>query len=47
MSISEYWTLARDGDGWRVVSIEHQDDAAHQLDAPIVAGPSDDTLASS
>jgi predicted lipid-binding transport protein (Tim44 family) len=42
-ALAEYWTLARAGDRWILVSIEQDDEGAHQLDAPIVASPwSDD-----
>ncbi|HEX2086822.1 MAG TPA: Tim44-like domain-containing protein [Solirubrobacteraceae bacterium] len=39
VSIAEYWTLARRGDGWIVVSIEQDAEGAHHLDAPLVPSP--------
>ena len=43
IDVCEYWTLARDGDGWRLVSIEQEAEGSHHLDATIVAAPwSDD-----
>jgi predicted lipid-binding transport protein (Tim44 family) len=43
IEICEYWTLARVGDGWRLESIEQEEEGAHHLDAPIVTAPwSDD-----
>jgi hypothetical protein len=43
VDICEYWTLARSGDGWRLVSIEQEEEGAHNLEAAIVAAPwSDD-----
>jgi predicted lipid-binding transport protein (Tim44 family) len=43
IEICEYWTLARVADGWRLVSIEQEEEGAHHLDAPIVTAPwSDD-----
>jgi hypothetical protein len=38
-TLAEYWTLARAADGWRLHSIEQDDEGAHHLDAPIVASP--------
>ena len=43
VSITEYWTLARRGDGWLCVSIEQEAEGGHHLDAPIVATPEADT----
>ena len=44
IDICEYWTLARSGDGWRLVSIEQEEEGAHHLEAEIVAAPwSDDS----
>jgi predicted lipid-binding transport protein (Tim44 family) len=47
IEVCEYWTLARCGDGpggWRLVSIEQEQEGTHHLDAPIVAAPwSDDS----
>jgi len=44
IEICEYWTLARSGDGWRLVSIEQEHEGGHHLAAPIVAAPwSDDS----
>jgi predicted lipid-binding transport protein (Tim44 family) len=44
ISVCEYWTLARSGeDGWRLLSIEQEEEGAHNLDAQIVTAPwSDD-----
>jgi predicted lipid-binding transport protein (Tim44 family) len=43
IDICEYWTLARSGDGWRLVSIEQEEEGAHHLHAAIVTAPwSDD-----
>ncbi len=45
IEVCEYWTLARaaDGHGWRLVSIEQEEEGAHHLGAPIVVAPwSDD-----
>jgi predicted lipid-binding transport protein (Tim44 family) len=45
IEVCEYWTLARTGDGhgWRLVSIEQEEEGAHHLGAPIVVAPwSDD-----
>ena len=39
VSVAEYWTLARRGDGWLVVSIEQDAEGAHHLDAPLVPSP--------
>jgi predicted lipid-binding transport protein (Tim44 family) len=39
VGLCEYWTLARSGDGWKVVSIESQAEGDHQLDEEIVASP--------
>ena len=36
-TLKEYWTLARSGDGWMVVSIEQDREGRHQLDEKIVA----------
>lgn len=44
-TIEEYWTLARRGDAWMVVSIEQRAEGDHHLDDRIVAVPwSDDEL---
>lgn len=43
VSVAEYWTLARLGDRWIVVSIETDKEGAHNLSAPIVASPWSDT----
>ncbi len=43
VSIAEYWTLARRGEGWLCVSIEQEAEGGHHLDAPIVATPEADT----
>ncbi len=43
VTVAEYWTLARSGDGWMVVSIETDSEGRHHLDAPIVASPWSDT----
>ncbi len=43
IEVCEYWTLARAGDAWRLVSIEQEQEGAHHLGAPIVVAPwSDD-----
>jgi predicted lipid-binding transport protein (Tim44 family) len=42
LDVCEYWTLARDGDAWRLISIEQEAEGSHHLDAPIVATPSSD-----
>jgi hypothetical protein len=43
VSVAEYWTLARHGDGWMVVSIEQDAEGMHHLAAPLVPSPwSDD-----
>jgi predicted lipid-binding transport protein (Tim44 family) len=39
VSLAEYWTLARHGDRWIVVSIEQDAEGAHHLDAPLVPSP--------
>ena len=39
VSLAEYWTLARAGDRWIVVSIEQDAEGAHHLDAPLVPSP--------
>jgi predicted lipid-binding transport protein (Tim44 family) len=45
VDVCEYWTLARRGDGWIVVSIEQKAEGDHHLDRKIVASPwSDDRL---
>ena len=36
VSVAEYWTLARRGDRWIVVSIEQDAEGAHHLEAPLV-----------
>ena len=51
ISLTEYWTLARGGEGWMVVSIEQQAEGDHHLEGEIVASPwsdgriADETLA--
>jgi predicted lipid-binding transport protein (Tim44 family) len=46
MALTEYWTLARGGEGWMVVSIESSAEGAHNLDGEIVASPwADDRVA--
>lgn len=51
IALTEYWTLARGGSGWMVVSIEAQAEGDHHLDGEIVASPwsdgriADETLA--
>ncbi len=43
IEVCEYWTLAREGDGWRLVSIEQEKEGAHHLRSEIVTAPwSDD-----
>jgi predicted lipid-binding transport protein (Tim44 family) len=39
ISLTEYWTLGRRGDGWIVASIESDAEGAHVLDQEIVATP--------
>ena len=39
VSIAEFWTLARRGDHWIVVSIEQDAEGAHHLEAPLVPSP--------
>ena len=41
-TLEEYWTLARDGDGWKVMSIEQDAEGKHHLTAPLVVDPSAD-----
>ncbi len=44
IDVCEYWTLAREGDGWRLVSIEQEEEGAHHLSSEIVVAPwSDDS----
>jgi len=38
-TLAEYWTLGREGDRWRLLSIEQDSEGLHHLDAPIVASP--------
>jgi predicted lipid-binding transport protein (Tim44 family) len=40
--VCEFWTLARSGDAWRLISIEQEAEGMHHLQAPIVATPSSD-----
>jgi len=43
IEVCEYWTLTREGDGWRLHSIEQEHEGSHHLRAPVVAAPwSDD-----
>ena len=43
IEVCEYWTLARAGGAWRLVSIEQEQEGAHHLGAKIVVAPwSDD-----
>jgi predicted lipid-binding transport protein (Tim44 family) len=39
ITLCEYWTLARRGDAWMVVSIEQRAEGDHHLDSEIVASP--------
>jgi predicted lipid-binding transport protein (Tim44 family) len=39
VTLAEYWTLAPDNGGWRLMSIESDSEGRHNLDAPIVASP--------
>jgi len=39
IDVCEYWTLAREGDGWRLVSIEQEQEGAHHLNAVVVTAP--------
>ncbi len=43
VSITEFWTLARRGDGWMCVSIEQENEGKHHLDSQIIAMPEADT----
>jgi predicted lipid-binding transport protein (Tim44 family) len=43
MTLTEYWTLARLGDGWIVTSIEQRAEGDHHLEGEIVASPWSDT----
>ncbi len=43
IELTEYWTLARRGDSWIVVSIEQRQEGDHHLDSEIVASPWSDT----
>jgi predicted lipid-binding transport protein (Tim44 family) len=47
VEVSEYWTLARDGDGWRVVSIDDDRTSPYHLSAPIVPLPAADGTSTS
>ncbi len=40
--LREYWTLAPEGRGWRLISIEQDEEGEHNLYAPIVALPDED-----
>lgn len=43
IEVCEYWTLNRDGNGWRLESIQQEHEGAHYLDTTIVTAPwSDD-----
>ncbi len=42
-SLEEYWTLARHGEGWMLVSIEQDAEGHHHLDSEIVASPWSDS----
>jgi hypothetical protein len=37
--LREFWTLAKRGGRWTLVSIEQPLEGAHQLDAPVIASP--------
>jgi predicted lipid-binding transport protein (Tim44 family) len=39
VTLAEYWTLSRRGDGWIVASIEGEAEGGHVLDQEIVASP--------
>jgi predicted lipid-binding transport protein (Tim44 family) len=43
ITLCEYWTLARRGDAWIVVSIEQRAEGDHHLDSQIVPSPWSDT----
>jgi predicted lipid-binding transport protein (Tim44 family) len=43
ITLTEYWTLARRGDGWIVASIEQRAEGDHHLEGEIVASPWSDT----
>jgi predicted lipid-binding transport protein (Tim44 family) len=45
VSLAEYWTLARRGGRWIVVSIEQDAEGAHHLEAPLVPSPWSDEQA--
>jgi len=42
VSLEEYWTLARSGEGWMVVSIEQSEEGDHHLKSELVAVPEAD-----
>jgi hypothetical protein len=42
MTLSEYWTLAKHGATWQLVSIEGEDEGDHHLTSAMVLDPSDD-----
>lgn len=42
MRLSEYWTIAKHEDAWRLVSIEGDDEGAHHLTSQMVLDPTDD-----
>lgn len=39
VTVNAYWTLGRDGDGWRVLAIDGEQTAPHYLNTPIVPLP--------
>jgi predicted lipid-binding transport protein (Tim44 family) len=43
ITLHEYWTLARRGDAWIVVSIEQRAEGDHHLDSAVVPSPWSDT----
>jgi predicted lipid-binding transport protein (Tim44 family) len=43
ITLTEYWTLARRGDGWFVASIEQRAEGDHHLEGEIIASPWSDT----
>jgi predicted lipid-binding transport protein (Tim44 family) len=43
ITLREYWTLARRGDAWTVVSIEQRAEGDHHLDSAVVPSPWSDT----
>lgn len=42
LDVAEYWTLEREADRWIVVSIEQDEEGAHNLESELVTSPWDD-----